>query len=463
MKRVLSWILIIMVIVPSVWVFIFKFEGEKPSIDIALPSVYLQKNYEFSVQASDNKNGLRKIVVSVMQQGKEKILLEKQNESVSFLGLFPQSDEKRQSFIIPVDTQSYGMIDGDAVIRVMISDFSWRGWNQGNIAYIEKPVIIDTKPPDLSVLSQNHNIERGGSGLVIYKVFEDNIKTGVMVGENYFPGHPGLFDDDHIHAAFFALDYTQGAGTNIRVVAQDLAGNITKRDFYHFIREKQFKKDTLNISQGFLEKKIPDFDVGSDTGSGEATFAAAKNPLLEKFLYINRTVRKNNVDLILGTPAVTENKKYWEGKFMRLEGSARRAGFADQRTYKYDGQVIDHAVHLGIDLASTANARITAANGGRVILTQFVGIFGNTVMIDHGFGLTSLYSHLNQITVQTGDMVKQGDLIGYSGLTGLAGGDHLHFSMIVHNVFVNPVEWWDDTWINHNITSKIDLVKQLKN
>ncbi|MBU2430063.1 MAG: M23 family metallopeptidase, partial [Proteobacteria bacterium] len=111
---------------------------------------------------------------------------------------------------------------------------------------------------------------------------------------------------------------------------------------------------------------------------------------------------------------------------------------------------------------STANAPVKAANGGRVIFTQFVGIFGNTVMIDHGFGLTSLYSHLNQITVEKGTLVQQGDLIGYTGITGLAGGDHLHFSMIVHNVFVNPVEWWDDTWIENNITSKIDAVKQLQ-
>lgn len=448
-----------MVIVPSAWVVILKFEGEKPVIDIVLPSVYLQKDYEFSVQASDNKNGLRKIVVSVMQQGKEKILLEKHNKVSSFLGLFPQADETRQSYIIPVDAHDYGMADGEAVIRIMVSDFSWRGWNNGNIAYIENPVIIDTKPPKISVLSQNHNVERGGSGLVIYKVFEDKIKTGVMVGENFFPGHPGLFDDKHIHAAFFALDHTQGSGTNIRVTARDLAGNMTKRGFHYFIRDKQFKKDTLNISKGFLEKKIPDFDVGSV----DETFETAKKPLLKKFLYINKTVRKENVDFILSTPAATENKKYWDGRFLRLPGSARRAGFADRRTYKNSGRIIDHAVHLGIDLASTANASVTAANGGRVILSQFVGIFGNTVMIDHGFGLTSLYSHLNQITVEKGDVVNRGDQIGYTGLTGLAGGDHLHFSMIVHNVFVNPVEWWDDTWIKHNITSKIDSIKQVKN
>ncbi len=454
MKRVLLWILIIAVLIPSVWVLVFKFEGEKPFIDMELPSVYLQKDYELSVQVADKNNGLRKIMVSIMQQGKEKILLEKQYESSTFLGLFPQLEETTQSFIIPVDAQSYGMTDGEAIIRVMVSDFSWRRWNHGNMSYTENRVIIDSKPPNVSVLSNHHNIERGGSALVVYKVFEDNIKGGVKVGDNFFPGHSGLFDDPRVHAAFFALNHMQVGDTPISVQVEDLAGNVTKRGFQYYIRDKRFKKDTLNISQGFLNKKIPNFDIGLKEGS----FVSAKNPLLEKFLYINQTVRQNNVTKILSTPVVTENKKHWDARFLRLRGSAKRAGFADRRVYKNKGREIDRAVHLGIDLASTANAQVKAANTGRVIMAEFVGIFGNTVMIDHGFGLTSLYSHLNQITVSKGDMVKKGDQIGYTGLTGLAGGDHLHFSMIVHNVFVNPVEWWDDAWINNNITSKIQAL-----
>jgi len=165
---------------------------------------------------------------------------------------------------------------------------------------------------------------------------------------------------------------------------------------------------------------------------------------------------------ILQVSQKSENQKLWDGRFLRLRGSARRSGFADRRIYKYKGREIDRAVHLGIDLASTANASIKAANSGRVILTQFVGIFGNSVIIDHGFGLCSLYSHLSQISVNSGDMVEKGDEIGFTGLTGLAGGDHLHFSMIVHNIFVNPVEWWDKTWIKNNIISKIDYVREMQ-
>ena len=94
-----------------------------------------------------------------------------------------------------------------------------------------------------------------------------------------------------------------------------------------------------------------------------------------------------------------------------------------------------------------------------MILAEDVGIYGQTVVIDHGFGLLSLYAHLSYTSVASGQQVRRGDIIGNSGLTGLAGGDHLHFSILVHNTYVNPVEWWDGAWIENNISSKIRAVK----
>jgi len=459
MKRVVALVLFLVVLIPIIWVLVYKFEGKEPIVDITLPSLYLKKSYEMSLNVTDHKTGLRRIMVSIMQKGRENVLLEKQYESLDFLGLFSDSKTTIDTFTIPVQSWKYGMKDGEAVIRVMVSDNSWRGWNKGNISYTEKKVIIDSKPPKVSVLTRRHNIERGGAGLVIYKLFEENIKSGVKVGGNFFPGHAGLFKNKNIYAAFFALSDMQGPATQIFVIAEDMAGNITKRGFHHYIRDKKFKTDILNISDRFLERKMPDFDIAPKNGS----FQGTKNPLLEKFLDINGEVRKKNVETVLSIPKISENKKLWDGRFLRLAGSARRAGFADRRIYKYKGSEIDRAVHQGVDLASTSNAKVKAANSGTIIFAQFVGIFGNTVIIDHGLGLCSLYSHLNEISVNKGDMVKRGDDIGFTGMTGLAGGDHLHFSMIVHNVFVNPVEWWDDSWIKNNITSKIDFVKQMPN
>lgn len=457
MKKVFLTLVFLAVAIPLAWILFYKYEGVAPRVEVTLPSLYLKKSYEMSLDVSDKGTGLRKIVVSILQKDNEKVLLEQNYPPASVVSLFSNQRVNKDSFIIPVESRKYGMNDGEALIRIMVADYSWRGWNSGNVFYVEKKVVIDTKPPRVKVLSSDHNIERGGSGLVLYRLFEENVVSGIMVGDNFFTGHSGMFNDKAVYAAFFALDHTQGPGTQMFVTARDLAGNSVKRGFHHYIRDKNFKTDTLNISDRFLEFKMPDFDLDEIEG----TFAGSQNPLLDKFLYINGKLRKKNVNTILSVPADTVGDQLWEGRFSRLAGAATRSHWADRRTYKYKGKEIDRAIHLGIDLASTANAKVRAANGGRVIMAEAVGIFGNSVIIDHGFGLASLYSHLNEITVNKGDELSKGDVIGMTGLTGLAGGDHLHFSMIVHNVFVNPVEWWDPVWIKNNVTSKIEAVKTM--
>ena len=146
--------------------------------------------------------------------------------------------------------------------------------------------------------------------------------------------------------------------------------------------------------------------------------------------------------------------KHWQGVFMRLPRSATRAGFGDKRTYHYGGKRVDQQTHLGIDLASISNSPVPAANAGKVVYAQRLGIYGRTVVIDHGWGLFSMYAHLNSFEVKEGELVQKGDIIGSTGTSGLAGGDHLHFSVLVQGVFVNPLEWWDPTWIQNNITNK---------
>lgn len=76
------------------------------------------------------------------------------------------------------------------------------------------------------------------------------------------------------------------------------------------------------------------------------------------------------------------------------------------------------------------------------------------MVLDHGWGLQTIYSHLSQIGVKEGDDVKKGDKIGNTGATGLAGGDHLHYGVILNGLQIQPIEWWDPHWIKDNVTSK---------
>jgi murein DD-endopeptidase MepM/ murein hydrolase activator NlpD len=187
----------------------------------------------------------------------------------------------------------------------------------------------------------------------------------------------------------------------------------------------------------------------------------SKTPLVDKFWIINNKLRKINYETTMQACRDTDNVLYWDGKFKRLPRSANRAGFADRRTYKYNEKIIDHQTHLGVDLASVAHSPVPASNRGKVVFMDYLGIYGKTIILDHGFGLFSMYSHLSSynLNVKKDKIVSKGEIIGNTGVTGLAGGDHLHFGMLVHKTFVNPVEWWDAGWIDNNIMSKIRTVQ----
>ncbi|MEJ2656246.1 MAG: M23 family metallopeptidase [Desulfobacterales bacterium] len=447
LKSKLFLVICLIVLLPVAWIAVVKFEGKAPSIVIETPSPYIGKTQTLSVTVSDPQSGVRKIWIGLIKDGKETVLFKKDLPSAGIIG---GGTDLKTSFNINIDPESMGISDGKAMLRMVATDYSWRNWMRGNTAYLEKEVFIDTTPPDVNILSRIHNISQGGSGVVIYKLSEPCDRSGVVVGENFFPGYSGYFKDKNIFMAFFALNYNQGPGTRIFVKATDFAGNNAKAGFSYYIKKREFKKVLLHISDRFLNWKMPEFNVGDSPGSN--------TPLVDKFLKVNRDLRASNGKKLLEITRDSAGKLYWDNVFLRLPGSAREASFADHRKYKYKNHIIDQQVHLGIDLASVAHSPVPAANNGKVVFIGYLGIYGKTVVIDHGFGLFSTYSHLSGFDVKEGQVVSKGEIIGHTGSTGLAGGDHLHFGMLVHNTFVNPVEWWDATWIKNNITDKIEKI-----
>ena len=438
----------LILIVPIAWFLSTRFEGEKPSVTLELPSLSIKASQELSISVSDTKSGMRMLWIGLYKDGKESVLFERNFPATSLLG---GGKIHKKSFKIKVEPRKMGITDGKAILRIVARDFSWRGWWHGNKTYIEKNITIDTLAPEIDILSRVHNISQGGAALAIYRLSEPCPKSGICVGENFFPGHSGYFKDPDIFMAFFALSYDQGPKTKIFVKGTDLAGNIKKAGISYYIKKKTFKKDILDISDQFLNWKMPEFDIDVSDDS--------KTAMLDKFLKVNRDLREINYKKVTQLGEKTDAALYWNGAFIRLRRSANRAGFADQREYKYQGRVIDHQVHLGVDLASIAHSPVPASNRGKVVFSGYLGIYGKTVMIDHGFGLLSMYSHLSSYNVQKDQLVSKGEIIGRTGMTGLAGGDHLHFGILIHNTFANPVEWWDATWIKNNITSKINDVK----
>jgi murein DD-endopeptidase MepM/ murein hydrolase activator NlpD len=193
--------------------------------------------------------------------------------------------------------------------------------------------------------------------------------------------------------------------------------------------------------------------IGSHTP--DLPVSTSGEDLLTSFLRINGDLRRKNAETLAALARKSAPEMLWKDNFQQLGNSQVEAKFADHRTYVYQGKEVDQQVHLGFDLAVTANVPVVAAQRGVVVHADYLGIYGNCVVIDHGLGVQSLYGHLSSMDVKPGDRVEKGQTIGRSGMTGLAGGDHLHFTMMVNGRPVNPVEWWDTKWMQDRVLRKI--------
>jgi murein DD-endopeptidase MepM/ murein hydrolase activator NlpD len=417
--------------------FITYFEGEKPLIDVhTLPS-YIGKKAALSLTVSDKKSGLRSIRMKLIQGGTEKGLFAKD---------FPRQGRngtggtQKEEITLSIDANALKLKEGEATLKITATDYSLRGFMKGNSSELFYTVTIDTKPPKVSIIHSERYIKPGGAGIVIYRV-DDTVKHGVMLNNMYHPGFPLTDGSDSKYISYIALPYSAEKITESAIIAEDAAGNKTIKPFAPVLEKAKQKKDTIHVGDGFLGRKIPEF---------EEYYPEMKGDFLQKYLYANRTVRKLNNQKIHDLCLNPGQKQLWSGRFLRMAGSGK-AGFADHRTYYYKGKAIDKQVHLGMDIASTKHANIKAAGTGTVVFGDYLGIYGNMVLLDHGQGVYSLYSHLSQINVAVGDSLNKGDILGNSGTSGMAGGDHLHFSMLVNGIFVTPVEWWDQHWIDVTI------------
>ena len=311
-------------------------------------------------------------------------------------------------------------------------------------------VEVRLTPPRLSVLSSFHYVNLGGAELIVYRVTPDVERTGVRVGELRYPGYAVAGGDAGVKAAFFALRYDQDLNAPLSLYAEDAAGNTATIPFDHRVFPQTFRRSRIDVPDSFLERVVPAIlDQVPDMRAED------EGDLLGAYLRINGELRDRNASTLVDLAARTAPEMLWRGPFRQLTNSQVESGFADYRTYFHGDQEIDQQVHLGFDLAVTANVPIEAANRGTVVYADYLGIYGNCVVLDHGMGLQSLYAHLSSIDVAEGDQVELGQVIGRSGMTGLAGGDHLHFTMLLQGHAINPVEWWSPQWIEDRVLRKL--------
>ncbi len=317
---------------------------------------------------------------------------------------------------------------------------------------VSKDFQIRLEPPEIAVVSTHHYINHGGTEFVVYRATPPDVTSGVRVGTIEYPGYP-LGGDPALHGAFFALLPDQDLKTPILAFARDETGAEATATFMDGVFEKPFKKSRIELDDPYIDRVVPQIIQHSP----EMNMQTPTDPsgMIDAFVRLNSELRKKNAEAIGAFAKKTSPTRLWQGAFVRLGNAAVESAFADYRTYVYKGKVVDHEVHLGFDLARTPHVPILAANAGIVLNASWLGIYGNCVIIDHGMGVQSLYGHLSQFDVKVGDRVTQGQQIGLTGMTGMAGGDHLHFTMLVGGQMVNPIEWWDPHWIEDRIERKL--------
>ena len=448
MRKVL--VFVVLVVVAAAATFLLAGRAAGPAIDILKPQAFVGANTPLEIDIASPGGRLTSVTASFEQGGVATPLFSE--------GAMAASDASGRVHLaraigrdnVPSLKTGAARITVTAVRPVL---FGLRKVS----STVTKDVQVRLEKPRVTVLSTHHYINQGGAEAIVYRVEPVDVQSGVRVGDFEYPGYPASgaavegasISDPNIRIAFFALMYDQSPGTPMRVFARDEAGNSVDADFDRKTFPKPAKKSRIELTDAFIDRVVPAILAST-------TEIKPEGSTIDKFLAINGELRQKNAATIASFASKTSPQMLWGGVvFHPFTNSAVESAFADRRTYVYQGKDVDHQTHLGFDLARVVNTPIVASNRGKVLFADELGIYGRAVIIDHGMGLQSLYAHMSSISVKVGDEVKKEQEIGRSGMTGLAAGDHLHYTMLVSGHMVNPIEWWDSHWIEDRILRKL--------
>ena len=386
----------------------------------------------------ENPHGQRTVSVAVTQDGKSYPVatVAQPAKRLVFAGHNAPSD----MYLEVGKKGAPALHDGKAQIVVTAVSNDFRGITTTKTLDVD----VMTTAPRVVADGVQHYINQGGSELATFTPAGAWTEAGVQVGDHKFrsfplPNHPGQY------FSLFAFSYQLPVTTPVFVYASNPSGAKAKATFWYKVFPKKFRASTIPLESMNIDRIVGQID----------TQGKIKGDTVQRFVYINSELRKVNNKTLADLRLETEPRFLWTGAFLPMVDSTVESRFADDRTYTWKGKKVDQQTHLGFDLAKVAHSPVPASNDGKVIWADDLGIYGNCVVIDHGYGLQSVYGHMSEFAVKKGDMVKKGQLLGKTGSTGLAGGDHLHFTMLIDGVQINPVEWWDPHWVKDRILSKM--------
>lgn len=430
-------ILILLIVLSLVFLLVFS---TTPAINLPASISAIGQATPITVQVSD-PHGVRSLTAFV-EQNDARYIVWQMAQPARRIFWKRHAPDGTWNFVVGSGTTPQ-LKDGKArlIVEATSNDF------RASTMRIERELTVSTHPPLVSVDSDQHYLYLGMADLVTFNVSGYWTEAGVRVGDQKFRawpmpgGKPGFF-------SLFAFAWNMPSGTAPLVYATNPTGNEVKGQMvFQFPKNEQpkYRVRDLQLDDRFLQKVVTELDPN---GSGDP---------VQRFLKINGEMRRANNQTLSDMRFKTEPKFLWSQPFIQQPDSKVESNFADVRNYFYQGKKIDQQVHLGYDLSVTQHVGVQASNDGRVIFAAPLGIYGNCIVLDHGYGLQSIYGHLSEIAVHEGDMVKRGQVMGKSGQTGLAGGDHIHFSMQLEGIQIDPKEWWDAHWIKDHIAKRVEL------
>ncbi|MEO8628191.1 MAG: M23 family metallopeptidase [Betaproteobacteria bacterium] len=442
-------LLLLLIVVGAIGgaVFIGLWVGPPPEISIQPGAKVIGKKTPITVRVSEPKRGVSSVKVELVQGDTVKMLAESIHEPVPAWAFWRKGIATEEVNVVVGKDTVPDLKPGTAIIRVTAGRArSWLRAGEPIVAQMQLPVRLT--PPTVQVQSTFTYVNQGGSEAVVYRTGDSAVRDGVQAGTRFFRGQPLPGGGPHDRFALFAVAYDMDNADNVRVIAQDDAGNESSAKFVDKFFAKPLHRDTINLNDAFMQK------VTSEILSHTPELTDKGSPL-ENYLQINRDLRKTNEAFLISLAAKSESAFLWREPFLPMVNTAIKATFADRRSYVYQDRTVDQQDHLGLDMASVHAAPVPAANDGVIAHASYLGIYGNCVVIDHGYGLQTLYGHLSSIDVKVGDKVKRGQPIGRTGATGLAGGDHLHFAVLLDGLPVSPIEWIDRKWIQDRLKRKL--------
>ncbi len=450
MRKLLLLVVVLAAVAGGAWLWAGRAEG--PRIELRGPERFIGQATPLDVLVESPGGEFSRVEVTLEQGGRTLPVFTLEQPSQATV---KQETAERIYIMRPVGKRDIPELQaGPARLVVRAARPVLSGMRQAETE-ATRDVEVRLDPPRLAILSTFHFVNHGGAEFVVYRATPADVESGVRVGDRTYPGFPaagaGIGGDDSAKVAFFALLLDQELNTPISLYARDPAGNEATAALDHRPFPKPFRRSRIEIDNRFLDRVVPAI-AATTPAMNISTEPSAR---VASFLRINGDLRRQNAATIAEQAKKTAKEMLWKDAFQPLGNASVEAAFADTRTYNHDGQEIDRQVHLGFDLAVTQRIPVLAANTGVVVYAADLGIYGNCVIVDHGLGVQSLYAHLSSIDVKEGDRVEKGHVLGRSGMTGLAGGDHLHFTMLVNGEAVNPVEWWDPKWMQDRVLRKI--------